>query len=109
LQTAARSRCGFCVPRTGWASEEITGHDLIAWQLRVAAGEGFSGIEQQDIERLLAALEQFVIHGPKTTLELARALISHTDFRNNRLSTRWLEDRGLPDFNATVAAIANRR
>jgi acetyl-CoA carboxylase biotin carboxylase subunit len=144
-------------------SEEITGQDLIAWQLRVASGEGLAGIEQADvrisghaiecrinaedprngfapspgritqwqpptgegirldtharqdylvppyydsmigkliahgrtrdeaIQRMLQAIDQFVIQGPKTTLALARAIIDHPDFRNNRQSTRWLE------------------
>jgi acetyl-CoA carboxylase biotin carboxylase subunit len=151
-------------------TEETTGHDLIAWQLRVAAGEDLSSLEQQQVKvtghaiecrvnaedphngfrpspgritcwrppsgegirldthacqdylippyydsmigkliargrdraeaivRLAQALDQFVIEGPKTTLTLARALVAHPDFRNNQLSTRWLEDRALPQF-----------
>ena len=43
------------------------------------------------IQRMLQAIDQFVIQGPKTTLGLARAIIDHPDFRNNRVSTRWLE------------------
>ena len=44
------------------------------------------------IQRLLQAIDQIVIEGPKTTLALARSIIAHEDFRSNRLSTRWLED-----------------
>jgi len=44
------------------------------------------------IRRMLQAIDQFVIEGPKTTLPLARAILSHEDFRNSRLTTRWLED-----------------
>ncbi len=145
-------------------TEEITGQDLIAWQLRVASGEGIAGIGHVEIkprghaiecrinaedprngfspspgritrwvppvgegirldtharqgylvppyydsmigkliahgpdraaaiQRLLQAIDQFVIEGPKTTLALARTIVGHEDFRNNRLSTRWLED-----------------
>jgi acetyl-CoA carboxylase biotin carboxylase subunit len=152
-------------------SEEITGEDLIALQLRVAAGEGL-GLSQQDIRisghaiecrinaedplkgfapapgrimrweapagegirldtharqgylvppfydsmigkliarggdrkeaisRMLQAIDTFVIEGPKTTLPLAGAIVRHPDFRNNHITTRWLEDIGLPAFLA---------
>jgi acetyl-CoA carboxylase, biotin carboxylase subunit len=152
-------------------SEEVTGQDLIAAQLRVAAGEGLT-LEQADIEisghaieirinaedpyknfapapgritrweppkgqgirldtharqgylvppfydsmigkliargtsrdeaitRMLAAIGSFVIEGPKTTLPLARAIVGHADFRKNHITTRWLEDVGLPAFQA---------
>ncbi|MCO5164108.1 MAG: ATP-grasp domain-containing protein [Mesorhizobium sp.] len=150
-------------------SEEITGEDLIAIQLRVAAGEGI-GLRQDQIyvsghaievrvnaedpfnnfspapgritdwsapvgegvrldtharlgylvppfydsmigklivrgkdrgeavERLLAALAAFTLEGPKTTLPLAAYIVAHPDFQENRITTRWLEDKGLPGF-----------
>ncbi len=152
-------------------SEEITGQDLIALQLQVAAGEGL-GLRQHDIKitghaiecrinaedphngfapvpgritgwqapsgdgirldtharqgylvppfydsmigkliahgrdrqeaiaRMLLAIKQFTIEGPKTTLALAGAIVDHPDFRNNHITTRWLEDIGLPAFQA---------
>lgn len=150
-------------------SEEITGHDLIARQLSVAAGRGI-GIVQQDvsftghalevrinaedprngflpspgrvtmwepplgpgvridshvragdlippyydsmvgkmivraedrevaIDRMLQAIRDFRLEGPKTTLPLAAHIIDHIDFRTNAFSTRWLEDKALPAF-----------
>ena len=150
-------------------SEEITGEDLIARQLCVAAGEGL-GLEQSDvriaghaiecrinaedpannfapapgritgwapplgegirldtharhgylvpphydsmigkliargkdrgeaIERLLKAIRDFRLEGPKTTLPLISFIASHRDFRDNCITTRWLEDKGLPAF-----------
>lgn len=152
-------------------SEEITGQDLIARQLGVAAGEGI-GLRQEDVkiaghaiecrinaedprnnfapspgritrwqpptggglrldtharqgylvppfydsmigkliargrdraeavDRMLAAIGMFVIDGPKTTLPLAGAIVGHRDFRDNLITTRWLEDIGLPAFMA---------
>ncbi len=150
-------------------SEEITGEDLIARQLQVAAGEGLQlrqeevrvtghaiecrinaedprhgfapapgritrwlapigeGIRldtharqgylvppfydsmigkliargrdrNEAIDRMLSAIDSFVIEGPKLTLALARFIVAHRDFRNNNMTTRWLEDIGLPAF-----------
>jgi acetyl-CoA carboxylase, biotin carboxylase subunit len=152
-------------------SEEITGEDLIALQLRVAAGEGLGRTQKdiilsghaiecrinaedprnafspapgritrwqaptgegvrldtharqgylvppfydsmigkliargrdrkQAIDRMLLAIDEFVLDGPKTTLPLAAAIVGHADFRNNQITTRWLEDIGLPAFQA---------
>lgn len=150
-------------------SEEVTGEDLIARQLRVAAGEGI-GLSQADIkidghaiecrinaenpfknfmpspgritawvpplgegirldtharmgylvppfydsmigkliakgrdrseaiERLLKAIRDFRLEGPMTTLPLISFVAAHRDFRDNHITTRWLEDKGLPDF-----------
>lgn len=150
-------------------TEEVTGVDLIACQLRVAGGEGI-GIAQADvsvrghaievrvnaenpfadfapspgrilrwnaptgegvrldthacegylvppfydsmigklivrgatraeaIERLLRAIGEFSIEGPFTVLPLAAFIVNHPDFRTDRITTRWLEDIGLPAF-----------
>jgi acetyl-CoA carboxylase, biotin carboxylase subunit len=53
------------------------------------------------IERLLRAIRDFRISGPRTTLPLAAFIASHRDFQENRITTRWLEDVGLPDFAST--------
>jgi acetyl-CoA carboxylase, biotin carboxylase subunit len=150
-------------------TEEVTGQDLIARQLRVAAGDGI-GIRQDEvqlaghaiecrinaedtdndfkpapgritlwdppaqegirldsharngylvppfydsmvgkliargkdrseaIERLLRAIRDFRIEGIRTTLPLAARIVAHPDFRENRITTRWLEDKALPSF-----------
>jgi acetyl-CoA carboxylase biotin carboxylase subunit len=154
-------------------SEEITGQDLIARQLRVAAGEGV-GLTQSNIEiaghaievrvnaedparnfspspsritewrapvgegvrldtharlgylvppyydsmigklivrgkdraeaisRLALAIRDFRLEGPKSTLTLAAFIIAHPDFGDNRITTRWLEDIGLPAFRRSL-------
>jgi len=41
--------------------------------------------------RLRRALEEFVIHGPKTTIPLHQALIEDPDFRAGDYSIKWLE------------------
>ncbi|MCH8685572.1 acetyl-CoA carboxylase biotin carboxylase subunit [Pedomonas mirosovicensis] len=41
--------------------------------------------------RLKRALEEYVIHGPKTTIPLHQALIENPDFLNGDYSIKWLE------------------
>ncbi len=41
--------------------------------------------------RLRRALEEFVIHGPKTTIPLQQAIIEAPDFINGDYSIKWLE------------------
>ena len=53
---------------------------------------------EEAISRMLIAIDQFVIEGPKTTLPLDAAIVGHSDFRNNNITTRWLEDTCLPTF-----------
>jgi len=50
------------------------------------------------IERILKAIRDFRVEGLKTTLPLLSFVAAHKDFRENRITTRWLEDKGLPDF-----------
>jgi acetyl-CoA carboxylase, biotin carboxylase subunit len=50
------------------------------------------------IERILKAIRDFRLEGPNTTLPLLSFVAAHTDFRENRITTRWLEDKGLSDF-----------
>lgn len=150
-------------------SEEVTGHDLIARQLSVAAGTGIGVTQDQvatrghaievrvnaedprggfapspgrvtvwrppagegiridshmregdlvppfydsmvgklivhgrdrdaAIEGMLRAIHDFRIEGIRTTLPLAAHVVGHPDFRDNRITTRWLEDKALPRF-----------
>jgi acetyl-CoA carboxylase biotin carboxylase subunit len=50
------------------------------------------------IERILKAIRDFRVEGLKTTLPLLSFVAAHKDFRENRITTRWLEDKALPDF-----------
>jgi acetyl-CoA carboxylase biotin carboxylase subunit len=54
----------------------------------------------QAIGRMRAAIDSFTLEGPKTTLPLAGAIVGHPDFLSNHITTRWLEDIGLPAFQA---------
>ena len=50
------------------------------------------------VERMSAALESFQIHGITTNLPMLRHIVQHPDFKANRISTRWLEQHVLADF-----------
>ncbi len=43
---------------------------------------------------------QVLAEGVSTTADVARALVRHGDFRANRINTRWIEDRFLPQWLA---------
>jgi acetyl-CoA carboxylase biotin carboxylase subunit len=53
------------------------------------------------IESMLRAIRDFRIEGITTTLSFAAGIIDHADFRNNRITTRWLEDSVLPERQAS--------
>ena len=55
----------------------------------------------QAIERTLDALVDFDVEGVETTLDLHRAVLSHDDFRNDAINTRWLETTLLPELFPT--------
>ncbi|MCD6675390.1 MAG: acetyl-CoA carboxylase biotin carboxylase subunit [Burkholderiaceae bacterium] len=46
----------------------------------------------QAIEKMRDALEAFVIEGIETTIPFHRMVLSHPDFRENRVTTRWVEN-----------------
>lgn len=48
------------------------------------------------IESMLRAIHDFKIEGITTTLPFAARIIQHPEFRENRITTRWLEDSFLP-------------
>jgi acetyl-CoA carboxylase, biotin carboxylase subunit len=52
------------------------------------------------VERLIRALSSFEVQGIATNLPLLIAIATHDDFRNNDISTRWLESTLLPNFAA---------
>jgi acetyl-CoA carboxylase biotin carboxylase subunit len=62
------------------------------------------------IGRLQAALADFDVAGICTNIPLLTAIAAHKDFRDNRVSTRWLETTLLPEFrpSASPAACASK-
>ncbi len=56
------------------------------------------------IQASLKALDEFVIEGVETTRELHQAVLSHADFRNDAINTRWLETTLLPAVSSTPTA-----
>jgi acetyl-CoA carboxylase biotin carboxylase subunit len=55
------------------------------------------------IEKLSVALDAFEIEGIPTTIDLHREIVSHPDFIENRIHTRWLEQVLLPERAARAA------
>jgi acetyl-CoA carboxylase biotin carboxylase subunit len=48
-------------------------------------------------------LDSFEIEGVQTTRGLHQAVLSHEDFRNDLISTRWLETTLLPAMSSSTA------
>lgn len=51
------------------------------------------------IKRMQHALEDFVVEGVPTTIPFHRRVLAHEDFRNGRVTTRWVEDNFLAGGN----------
>ena len=50
------------------------------------------------LARMAAAMKQFRLEGVVSNLALQHFIVTHPDFRNNLITTRWLEQTGLPAF-----------
>jgi acetyl/propionyl-CoA carboxylase alpha subunit len=65
---------------------------------------------QPAIERMQAALRDFVVHGVVTNIDFLQAVLSHPDFKNGEVTTRWVETKfdgsssSEPSFAALIAA-----
>jgi 2-isopropylmalate synthase len=81
-----------------WVKLEIDGVEREA----SASGNGQIDALFKAIDRLVAAIDAFGIEGVRTTLPLARFILTHPDFRADRITTRWLEEAGLPAFSAAA-------
>ncbi len=56
------------------------------------------GTDRADaIAKLATALDDFVVEGVPTTIDLHREIVAHPDFIENRIHTRWLEQVLLPE------------
>ncbi|MFN8413298.1 MAG: acetyl-CoA carboxylase biotin carboxylase subunit [Anaerolineales bacterium] len=43
------------------------------------------------IQKMQAALREFIVHGVVTNIDFMQAVLSHADFANGNVSTRWVE------------------
>ena len=71
------------------------------------------------IRRMQAALKEFIVHGVVTNIDFLQAVLSHPDFVNGRVSTRWVETnlesdsllslahRQAPSLHILAAALAD--
>jgi acetyl/propionyl-CoA carboxylase alpha subunit len=50
------------------------------------------------IQRMKAALKDFVVHGVITNIDFLQAVLSHPDFTKGQVTTRWVET----NFNWTA-------
>ena len=63
------------------------------------------------IQRMQAALREFIVHGVVTNLDFLQAVLSHTDFANGEVTTRWVETNfnwtppTEPSLEAIIAAV----
>ncbi|MCV7191112.1 acetyl-CoA carboxylase biotin carboxylase subunit [Mycolicibacterium thermoresistibile] len=52
----------------------------------------------QAIDRLLAALTELRVEGVSTTIPFNRFLLQGRQFRDGRMTTRWIDDEGIDEF-----------
>lgn len=43
------------------------------------------------IQRMQAALKEFIVHGVVTNIDFLQAMLSHSDFADGKVTTRWVE------------------
>jgi acetyl-CoA carboxylase biotin carboxylase subunit len=62
------------------------------------------------VQRMQAALKEFIVHGVITNIDFLQAALSHPDFANGKVSTRWVETNfnwrpsSEPSFESLVTA-----
>jgi acetyl/propionyl-CoA carboxylase alpha subunit len=62
------------------------------------------------IQKMQAALREFIVHGVTTNIDFMQAVLSHPDFANGKVSTRWVvndfkwESPSEPRFESLIAA-----
>ena len=62
------------------------------------------------IQRMQAALREFIVHGVITNIDFLQAVLSHPDFQNGEVTTRWVETKfnwappTEPSFESLIAA-----
>ncbi len=62
------------------------------------------------IQKMQAALRDFIVHGVTTNIDFMQAVLSHPDFANGEVSTKWVENNFEwslpvePPFESVIAA-----
>ena len=62
------------------------------------------------IQKMQAGLREFVAHGVRTNIDFMQAVLSHEDFANGKVSTKWVENNFNwnsplePTFDSLIAA-----
>jgi acetyl-CoA carboxylase biotin carboxylase subunit len=69
------------------AGDEVTHfYDPLLAKLVVHAED-----RERAIQRMQAALQEFVVHGVVTNIDFLQAVLRHPDFANGEVTTRWVE------------------
>ena len=62
------------------------------------------------VQRMQAALREFIVHGVITNIDFLQDVLSHPDFQNGEVTTRWVETKfnwappAEPSFESLIAA-----
>jgi acetyl-CoA carboxylase biotin carboxylase subunit len=83
----------------------FTGYTVPPYYDSLLAKLVVAGTDRSDaIDRALRALDELTIEGVDTTVALHRAVLAHPDFRDDAITTRWLETTFLPAATKEHAA-----
>ena len=97
------------------AGDEVTHfYDPLLAKLIVHAED-----RERAIQRMQAALQEFIVHGVVTNINFLQAVLRHPDFANGQVTTRWVEttlesgssllenEQQLPSLHLIAAALAD--